>query len=65
MPLPVSQEQSLAGSSELQSNYSSELLAKILERLDSVLACLLDQKSLALATLDKLTLLGQEEEDDS
>ncbi len=58
-------ETSSAGLSEQQLSYSSELSLKILERLDSVLACLLDLKSLALLRVDLLTQLAQVEEDDS
>jgi len=65
VPLPESWEPLLAGSSEPQLSSLLEVSAKILQRLDSVLACLLDQKSLALATLDLLTRQGQEEEEDS
>ncbi len=61
----VSSGQSLAGSSELPLSSSSEVSQKILERLDSVLACLLDLKSLALLRVDLLTQLAQVEEDDS
>ena len=65
MQSPESQDQLLATSSERLLSSSLEALLKIQKLLDSVLACLLDQKSLALLTVDKLTQLGQVEEEDS